>query len=123
MTDGMEYAIRAYNFAFGDTLKYKVIPLTVGSICEALKGGSPVVCFIKYSKTTFKDEADNAWIDSIDSIGTMGHCIQIIKMNTQDDILGKYLENYSSKVKNDIIGFDFTKFRKLFGNTGLVIYR
>lgn len=123
MTDGMEYAIRAYNNAFEDTLKYKVIPLTVNSIVESLKNGSPVVCFIKYSKTTFKDEADNAWIDSVESIWDMGHCIQIIKLNTQDDILGKYLENYSGKIKNDIIGFDFTKFRKLFGNTGLQIYR
>ena len=119
MIDGMNYAIEAYNSAYCDTIKCAVVPLTIGTITEALKASSPMVCFIRYSNSYFSDEQNDgdAWITHVESIGTKGHCVQIVKVNTNDDVLVKYLENYTGKVKFDIIGVDFNKFRSLFGNT------
>ena len=125
ISDGMEYAVRAYNEEYKDNLKFKKVPLTVQNIIEALKTTSPIVCAINYSKSYFSDEQKDgdAWINKIESIGKMGHCIQIVKINTQDDILIKYLENYTGYLKYDIIGCDFTKFRELFGSNGWILYR
>lgn len=124
MIDWVQYAVNAYNTAHNDTIKYNLVSLTVGTIIDALKWWSPMITGIHYSKTTFWDEQEwDAWINNIDSIGNMGHCISIVKINTLDDILVKYEENYDWKLKYSIIWVDFTKFRKLFFNTGCYLYR
>lgn len=123
MIDGVEYALRAYNTAHSTSIKYKCVPLTPGSIIDALRGNSPMVTGIHYSKSYFGDEQDgDAWITNIESIGTMGHLIAIVKINTNDDVLVKFQENYEGKLKYNIIGVDFLKFRKLFFNTGCYFF-
>ena len=124
MTDWMEYALKEYNKECKDTIKYKVVNLNPTTIIDWLESWSPIVTFIKYSKTYFQDEQDqDSEITKFESIGTGGHCITIVKINTIDKIMVKYLENYYQVLKNDIILTDFEKFRQLFWKTGIALYR
>lgn len=111
------------NDYWGTQYKSKLIQLTPSNIIEALKKGSPVVTGIKYGKWYFKDEQDNAIIDDYLG-GEGGHAISFIKINTEDDTLVKYAENYLGVYKNNVILFDFDKAKKgkMLFNTGFYFY-
>lgn len=51
--------------------------------------------------------------------GKNGHCITIVKLNTMDDILIKFAENYNGILKYQIIMTNFVEMRSLFFNTGI----
>lgn len=110
-------AAKHFNIEHGTNVKEKLIKLTVDNIQNELRMGSPISTGIKYGPEYFKDEQDNGKIEGGDPFGNKGHAITIVKLNTMDDVIGKFAENYDGVLKFNVIEFDFTKYRKLFFNT------
>ena len=75
-----------------------MVDLTPSNIIASLKSGSPIATGIKYGPGYFKNEQDDGIIQDIEGTsGNRGHCISIIKANTEDSNLGmqiKFAENY-----------------------------
>lgn len=115
----MQYALDAFNSFAGTKYRKNLVSLSDASIYAALDA-SPVVTGIKYSKDYFPDEQDNGIIDlPVERVsGSNGHAVSIVKVNTEDDVLVKFAENYAGKLAYNVILCDFGKKRKLFFNTG-----
>lgn len=117
-TDGAKFALDAFNAHFGTNIKMNTCELNVQNIISALEEGSPISTWIKYGKNYLSNEQDDGILqETALTIGNQGHWITIVKLNTQEDILIKFAENYLGKFKYQIIFTDFMKMRNLFFNS------
>ena len=120
MTDGATIALDVYNSYFGTKIQINVVPLNADTIRTALESGSPINTGIYYWPSYFSNEQDDGVIENTaGTTGKNGHCITIVKLNTMDDILIKFAENYNGILKYQIIMTNFVEMRSLFFNTGI----
>lgn len=123
LVNGAEFALKHFNRHFGTNVKYECLPFTIQNGINAIKWGFPFTSWIKYGKEYFKDEQDDATIQAGEGVvGNNGHAIAFVKINTMDDQLVKFTENYHGLLKYDIILADFVKNRDLFFRTMIRFY-
>lgn len=120
LIDGSTYALKQCNKVFGKNLKQVTGALTPEFIITAIRdNGSPVHTGLKVGANFLNDEQDNGIIDELNPGTVLQHSVAIIKINTYDDVLIKYLESYEGKVKFDVILADFIAKRPMFFNSGI----
>lgn len=121
LSDGVNYSLAVFNDTYGSNIKAVQIKLTAENMIPWMKGGSSIVTGISVPDTYWKDEQDNAIIDSTYTKWSIGHCIRIGKLNTLDDKLAKYGENYhgvliNNKPAKDVILLDIVKNSRILFN-------
>lgn len=123
LQDGAECALRHFNRHTGNNISLSVLPFTIQNAINTLKNGFSFTTGIKYGDKYFSDEQDDGVIQMGSGVvGNKGHAISVCKVNTTDDYLFKYVENYDGELKYQIILADFSKNRELFFNTMVVFH-
>lgn len=124
LSDGVNYSLAVFNATYGTNIKAVQIALTAENMIPWMKKGSSIVTGISVPDGYWKDEQDNAIIDSTYVKWTNWHCVRIGKLNTLDDKLAKYWENYhgvmlaNNKPAKDVILLDIVKNSKILFNSG-----
>ena len=113
LDSAVHYMTEAYNKYFNDTLRSNFFYVNEASLYEKLKL-SPVISGINYPFGYVNDEQDDGKLKNGYTKGANGHAITFVKINTLDDVLVKFAENYAGKLPYNVIFSDFTKNRGLF---------
>lgn len=122
LNDAVHHMVEAYNTHFKDCIRTNFIVLTESSLYDALKH-SPVISGINYPYWYIKDEQDDGKLKNGYTKGANGHAITFVKINTLDDVLVKFAENYAGALPYNVIFSDFTKNRDLFFKGGYYLTR
>ena len=101
----------------------EVKPFTIQNAISCLNGGFAFTSGIHYGSHYFANEQDDGVIENQSgTVGSNGHAVAFVKVNTIDDQLIKFVENYHGELKFDIILADFIKNRPLFFNNMVAFY-
>jgi hypothetical protein len=115
--EAMVDTVNDYILAWTTWIKIRPMALTVPNIIYALEQWSPIVTGIKYGKWFFLDEQDDWEVNKSSSIWNSGHCVAIVKINTEDDHLIKYCENYKWVIEKNVILNNFWTMSNLWFQT------
>lgn len=122
LNDGVHYMVEAYNKSFNDNIVPVYFLVTPSSLYEGLKK-SPVVSGIYFNTWYSKDEQDDGRLTNGYTKGANGHAITFVKINTLDDTLVKFAQNYAWVRPYNVIYSNFEKNRSLFFNGGYYLTR
>lgn len=97
VSDSAPHALAYFNKVTGCNLTGSFRPFDEETIYEALSSGCAATMGLRCSPQLLADAQDNAVIDNPVQ-GNIGHAVTLIKLNTMDDFLFKWLDNYRGRV-------------------------
>ncbi len=124
LEQGVKYALEAFNAYFKTQIKSVKISATIENFIVGMKKNSSIVTGVKANSAFFRDMQDNGIVDVPHQVGNIGHAMRIVKINTTDDLLFKFANNYhGAKTKygdiaKDIVLVDMEENEDVLFNTG-----